>query len=165
MTTRTEAMQALYDAADDLYVEVGNNPLARVNHGVHEALGRALDAYSTSTPDPLPAEVQGVLEAAEKWLDYVVERDVREALREPANELAAAVDAYRSTQPEPLSARLARLRRGSVVTDVDGDPITVIAVDDLTQRLFGAWEGKTSKRRCTGLFEFRHITAILSESP
>ena len=158
MPTRTEAMQALYDAADDLYVEVGNNPLARVNHGIHEALGRALDAYSTSTPDPLPAEVQRVVEAAVSWWEATRDDYFSDSL---CRELRLAVRAYRSTQPEPLSARLARLKPGSVVTRGGGDSRTfsVIAND-------GAYlwtQPDRSDGRLT--LPYAAVSAIISESP
>lgn len=164
MPTRTEAAEALYRAAITAAPKITDDwASSETRRAISRHLTEAADAYSTSTPDPLPAEVQRVVEAAdryvEKWGKHPVDNDDAWA------ELVSAVVARRSTQPEPLSARLARLKPGSVVEDDEGDAIAVLAVDEPTRRLFGAWTGKHSKERCTALFHFDRIVSILSESP
>ncbi len=133
MPTRDEAAEALYRAARpfrafvDAIYDSGDIDRMRAR------LAEALDAYSASppfaTPSPLPAEVARVLVAAMRFVPLGQTKPAFAELRD-------AVDAYRDyldalPQPEPLSARLAKLKAGSVVVREgnDGRTFTVIAND------------------------------------
>lgn len=163
MPTRDEAAEALYRAV--VHIEDGRPGsafIARVSKAIDAA-----NAYRDSTPDPLPAEVQRVLEAAGHVIHTtrVNHPDAADAW----DDLESAVDAYRSTQPEPLSARLARLKPGWVVMcgGRGPDPVSVLGIDEHTGRFFGRWWVEAAGEWKSCLFFVREITGIVfaPESP
>lgn len=165
MPTRTEAAEALHRAADKLrnydgwlVADVGR---PREFTEMWAAVRAALDAYSTSTPDPLPAEVQRVLEAACGYVD--APNNNGDVTPERYSALESAVAAYRSTQPEPLSARLARLRPGvKSVVDLSGGRRRYVAWNDPDKRKLLCFDGETSFVEWAA---YATVEAILSESP
>ena len=160
MPTRTEAGEALFRAVRD-YQEAPTSSCV-IHRG--QNLAKAVRDYRNATPDPLPAEVQRVVEAADRyerlWTTLQTEGPVVLGLAPALDALLAATRAYRSTQPEPLSARLARLKAGSVVEGVGGKQATVIGNDPETQELW-------VRHYCPGFGNFAvkyaTVTAIISE--
>ncbi len=158
MPTRTEAAEALYEASVE--VQKARSNLHQMGRSLDALLGAAR-AYSTSTPDPLPAEVQRVLEAADKYERTFGRLYDDDILAEEACPLVDAIRAYRSNpDPEPLSARLARLRPGSVVRAEHGE-YRIVANDPDVEML---WV-RLPDANGNGGFFYENITAILSESP
>lgn len=164
MPTRTEAAEALYRAAMDYMGVQITSPSLDVAER-RKALDGALVGYQRATPTPLPAEVARVLEAAEaferRWIGPVLFSDCVSEGRD----VVEAIRAYRSTQPEPLSARLARLRPGSVVRSMyEGDPnkYTVLANHPQSKTIFVTWDDG----ECAAAFDYSVFDrAILSEPP
>jgi hypothetical protein len=128
--------------------------------GKASALDDAVRAYRDATPDPLPAEVQRVVEAAVSWWEATRDDYFSDSL---CRELRLAVRAYRSTQPEPLSARLARLGKGARVGTKGGSTGTVEANAPQHERLWLIIDG--NERYPMATYSYDEITAILSESP
>ena len=159
--TRTEAAERLYEATRGLSSYWINPLMGETKFGATlNTVRAALDAYSTATPDALPAEVARVVEAAEKWWDATREDFFADEVR---RELRLAVRAYRSSQPDPLPARLARLRPGSVVELARAPHATVIANHPATETLFIEWKWNGEIKSNAAVYS--SIRAILSESP
>lgn len=160
--TRDQAAEALYRAGKKAHHHAGKLASREFPHTDWDELGEALAAYDRATPSPLPAGVARGLEAAldfrrhlpggeAKSADgYCVARDI----------FARAVDAYRSSQPEPLSARLARLKPGSVVEAEFGVmrfQAKVLENDARLSRL------RLQYNLVILELDYRDVTAILSE--
>lgn len=160
MPTKSEAAEALYRAA----VNWSNE---RANHCVSALtavwLDTAIAVYSTATPDAVPPEVQRVVEAAEAFVAFCWTDDEPLSSAAPrSNELVAAVRAYRSSQPEPLSARLAKLKPGSVV-EIFGEHF-VVCVNDVHIEYLIVRRDEAGCPPRAAAYNYRHITAIISES-
>ena len=164
VTTRTEAAERLYEAAlnwrREQWPGIDQGKGVPVFFPASAELLAALDAYSTATPDALPAEVARVVEAAvkytEKWSGIAVDNDDEWA------GLVSAIRAYRSSQPDPLPARLARLPEGAAVKLKNGSRMYVRFNMPSRQKFFGAID-------CDGRFAlectYADVESILSESP
>lgn len=153
MPTKSEAAEALYRAAQGVAAEI-----ARPISAAQFSLLLAIDGVKTATPDALPAEVQRVVEAADAW-----EREwgglAMRSQQPHAVAVAEAVRAYRSSQPEPLSARLARLKPGSVVEVGEPYVWTMIGNDAETRSVW------LKRNGATRTVNYQYVTAIISESP
>ena len=163
MPTRTEAAEALYRAVRDYQGAPTSSCV--IHRG--QNLAKAVRDYRNATPDPLPAEVQRVVEAADRyerlWTTLQTEGPVVLGLAPALDALLAATRAYRSTQPEPLSARLARLGKGARVGTKGGSTGTVEANAPQHERLWLIIDG--NERYPMATYSYDEITAILPESP
>lgn len=157
MPTRTEAAQALYEAAKG----VGMNWRAGAPEGL-DALGIAITRYEDATPDALPAEVARVVEAAARW-HYAPEGGPALAAHcEMRDAIKAYCERVQFAQPDPLPARLARLKPGSVVEVEFGVMRFSAKVLDNDTRL-----GRVRLQYNLAILELEYsdIRAILSEAP